>query len=452
MKSADYERFCIEKNGILIYSGRILPDSEITVAGRMTNAMKDLNIDTFCVPVIEKHSPLAYSIVNEVHWYNKTVMHCGIESIWRYVLKIAYIIEGRQIVKMIKRNCQRCRYLNKKTIDVMMGPVTSYNLAIAPCFYYTQVDLCGPFDSYSHHNKRAVVKIWLVVFCCATTSATAIKVMENYSTSAFIQSFVRFSCTYGYPKKLLSDEGSQLVKAFKTMELNYLDIKNKLQREVQVDYQICPVGGHNVNGKVERKIREIKASLDKTVSKFKLLIIQWETVVAEIANSINNRPLALGNITSDFECMDLLTPNRLLLGRNNDRSPAGKMVVTSDPLRIIKANPNVFDSWFEVWLLSHVPKLTKQPKWFKSDKDIKKGDIVLFLKNESKLLSSYQYGIVEYVYESRDYKIRKCEIKYRNHNEDTFRFTTRAVRELVVIHYANEIDLMEELSNMCSTS
>ena len=38
-----------------------------------------------------------------------------------------------------------------------------------------------------------------------------------------------------------------------------------------------------------------------------------------IANKINDLPLALGNVVSDFETMDMLTPSRLRLGRNNNR-------------------------------------------------------------------------------------------------------------------------------------
>ena len=55
----------------------------------------------------------------------------------------------------------------------------------------------------------------------------------------------------------------------------------------------------------------------------RLPVIQWETCAAEIANRINDLPLAIGNIVSDFEIIDLITPNRLKLGRNNDKSPSG---------------------------------------------------------------------------------------------------------------------------------
>ena len=448
VKPSTYEKFSKEKDGILYYAGRILSTDEITIVGKMTSAMQDLKADTFCVPLIDKFSPLAYSIINEVHWYDDSVMHSGIESVWRFVLKRAFIIEGRDLVKLFKKNCQRCRYLNKKSIEVAMGPVSSQNLTIAPCFFCSQVDICGPFNAYSLHNKRSTIKIWLVVFCCSTTSATSIKVMENYSSSAFIQAFLRFSCNHGYPQILQTDEGSQLVKAFNSMQLNYIDIKHNLHQNVAVNFEVCPVGGHNMNGKVERKIREIKKSLNKLITNHRLSVIEWETMGSKIANSINNLPLALGNITSDYESMDLLTPNRLLLGRNNNRSPTGDMMVSNDYCKLTKQNTVVFESWFENWLLTHVPKLMFQPKWFNSDRDISEGDVILFLKNDSKLASTYQYGMVCAISPTKDGKIRKVTIKYRNFNENVFRFTQRAVRELVIIHHVDELSIYEQLYEM----
>ena len=271
--------------------------------------------------------------------------------VWRYVLKKAYIIEGRSIVKNIKRLCQRCRYLKNKTIDIVMGPVLEYNLKISPAFYITQVDLTGPFKAYSEHNKRTTIKIWLVVFCCATTMIINIKVMEDYSTTAFIQAFTWFSCEVGYPKKLLPDEGSQLIKGYTSMKLDICDIKSKLCQNIKIDFETCPVGGHNMHGKVECKIQKVKKLIEKTMLNERLSIIQWEMCVAEIVNRINDLPLAFGNIVSDLKAVDLIAPNRLKLGRNNDRSPRGCVEIASDSKKILETSQNIFNAWFENWLL-----------------------------------------------------------------------------------------------------
>ena len=93
------------------------------------------------------------------------------------------------------------------------------------------------------------------------------------------------------------------------------------------------------------------------------------------------------NKVTDLENADLLTPNRLRLGRNNDRSPVGSLHVTNNPSKFIKENKLIFETWFETWLTSYVPTLMYHPKWFKNDRNLMIGDIVLFLKHDKNLSS-----------------------------------------------------------------
>ena len=448
LKPHQYKSISNEVDGVLYFTGRILPEDNVTIVGQATEVMRDLCSSTFCVPLTDKHSPIAYSVINDVHWNDKTVRHTGVESVWRYVLKLMYVIDGRSLVRKFRESCQRCRYVMKKALNVSMGPVSNDNLMIAPAYYVCQADLAGPFTAYSYHNRRTTIKVWMVVFCCSTTTATNIKVMERYDTSSFLQAFMRFCCEVGYPKRVLIDEGGQLVKGCESVRLDIQDLKFQLHKDAGVQMSVCPVGGHNMHGRVERKIRQIRESLARALSNDRLGVLQWETLGATIANSINNLPLTLGSRKADLDSMDLITPNRLLLGRNNDRSPAGTFTTEGYYDKIITENEQIFNSWFENWLLSHVPKLMEQPKWFKSDRDLKKGDVVLFLKHESEISSTYQYGMVDDIEASRDGRIRKVLVRYRNHSEDTNRTTYRSTRSLVVIHPVDEIDIIQELGQI----
>lgn len=47
----------------------------------------------FCVHLIGKHSLIAYAIINEFHWHDNVAQQAGIETVWKYVLKRAYIIK-----------------------------------------------------------------------------------------------------------------------------------------------------------------------------------------------------------------------------------------------------------------------------------------------------------------------------------------------------------------------
>ena len=86
--------------------------------------------------------------------------------------------------------------------------------------------------------------------------------------------------------------------------------------------------------------------------------------------------------------MDLITPNRLKLGRNNERSPVSPMKVVGDHLKVLEENKKIFSVWFETWLISHIPKLMEQPKWFRSDQNVKICDVVLFTKNEGSVVNN----------------------------------------------------------------
>ena len=99
---------------------------------------------------------------------------------------------------------------------------------------------------------------------------------------------------------------------------------------------------------------------------------------------------------------------------------------------------------------SHVPKLIHQSEWFRTEYDMKEGDVVLFLKKEGLLNSTYQYGMVKCVEVGRDDKIRTVILKYRNHNESVDRETRRAVRQLIVIHRVDELNIIQELGNIAT--
>ena len=69
----------------------------------------------------------------------------------------------------------------------------------------------------------------------------------------------------------------------------------------------------------------------------RLSVMQWETLGLHIANGINNLPIGIRNKTADIEYLDNLTPNRLILVRNNDRR-ATVPLLTQDQKRLIETN------------------------------------------------------------------------------------------------------------------
>ena len=442
-----YTNISVLKDGILYFTSRILVTQKIDGRLNFADAVLDLSEATFCVPLTDAHSPLAYAIVLETHWHDPDVKHAGVESTLRYAQNTAHVIGGRELVKKVCSGCIKCRLLHKQGVKIAMGPIPDENLKVAPVFYFCQTDICGPYSAYSPANKRATLKIYFVVFCCTVTGAVDCRVMQDYTTDSFVLAFERFSCRFGYPKLMMPDEGSQLVKGCQDMVLNFTDLSHKLSTEYGVDFKTCPVGAHYVHGKVERKIQEIKRSLNKTLDKSHLSILQWETLGQQVSNSINNLPIGLGNKVESLETLDILTPNRLILGRNNSRGPVTPLSISGDCRKMVESNKSVYESWFKEWLVSYVPTLVRQPKWFKTDRNIRVGDVVLFTKSDKEFEKLYHYGIVVTTFESKDGLIRVVEVQYQNSNENVKRTTKRCVRELIVVHPVDELGIQAELDD-----
>ena len=100
----------------------------------------------------------------------------------------------------------------------------------------------------------------------------------------------------------------------------------------------------------------------------------------QISNSINNLPIGVKNKVEKLENLVIITPNRLILGRNNNRCPNAPLEIPCDYTRIIEKNTNIFKAWFKAWLISYVPTLVERPKWHISDPKVNIGDVILFIK------------------------------------------------------------------------
>ena len=77
-----------------------------------------------------------------------------------------------------------------------------------------------------------------------------IKALEDCSTIKCLQAFTQFACEVKYLQFMLR----QLMEGCESIKLTFTYIKNKLHKDTMVTIDTCPVGGHNYNGKVERKM------------------------------------------------------------------------------------------------------------------------------------------------------------------------------------------------------
>merc|ERR1711940_146306 len=125
-------------------------------------------------PLVERNSPIAYSIALFIH--NSVGKHAGYETCYRLSLSYVHILQGASLFRILGEECSQCHRIRKKYLEVIHGPVSHYQLALAPCFYVAYCDLAGPYYTYvpghervSRNRKVMSAKNWVMVFVCPTS-------------------------------------------------------------------------------------------------------------------------------------------------------------------------------------------------------------------------------------------------------------------------------------------
>ena len=435
------------RDEVLYYIGRVLDGQEVNSP---VDTMFDVSPLKFVKPVIDRYSPIAYSIM--VHSHSSIAHHRSSAATLRESRNLAYILRGRDLAIEVNDACRPCIRYRSKLASVEMGKIHDTRLTIAPAFYLCQVDLFGPLIARCEHSHRSTVKIWGCVFKDPACAAVSVHVMEGYSTDEFLMCYTRFSSRYGHPSKLFIDEGSQLMKACRSMELSITDITNSLSSKYQVgiDHSTCPVGGHNVHGIVERSIFSVQELFKKLYSGVRLSILAHETSFAWISSQLNNIPLCLGNRTDNLDSLDIITPSRLILGRGSTRACGGPARI-SPPSKLVKQMDLVYEVWWSTWLKEKLVDYIPQPlKWSKDNTDLQPGNIVLMLMNSEDIKLGgpiWKIARVQSIETShRDGLARVAICEYKNAGENVFRTTRRSVRKLAVIHQEDQLDVIQQLN------
>ncbi len=236
-------------------------------------------------------------------------------------------------------------------------------------------------------------------------------------------------------------------------------MKQTLNQEfcVGFEHDAAPVGGHNQHGAVERSIQEIKKHFDAVFLsvKYKLDILSYESAFAFVSNDLNNMPLCVGANFKDLSELDILTPNRLILGRNNRRSMSGPCTVDCKS-RMLEGIENVFQAWWQVWNCTKLSDfVSKPPKWFRSLPNLEVGDIVIFCKegHDQKLGQTiWTVGRVVEANPSRtNGKARQVKIEYKNSAEfgdgkASLHTTNCPAQSVARLSNEGELSLMQELA------
>ena len=390
-------------------------------------------------PLLDRYSPLAYSIGDYIH--RVIANHGGYENCFRESLNYVFIFQGTGLFRELGADCVICQKLRGKYIEASMAPLSDHQLTIAPAFWITMADIMGPVHIYvpghtmKTRNKQVMeVKCYVLMLVCATTKNVNLQVIEGKGAYAVIEGINRLGCEVGFPSYFLVDQDSGILKALKEAKVNLKDLQQVVYKERGIKFKTCPVSGHNYHGAVERRIRSVEECLQKAgVYSLRLHATGLQTVLKLIENDMNNNPLGYmyGRDSDNSPLLKLIFPNMLRTGRINKRSLDGPITLPKGPADLMSKIEKAYDVFYKIWNSVMVPKMMKQNKWYKEDEELKPGDVIYFQKEEGDLASKWSLGLVHEVVRGKDQKVRRISIKYQNAGETIPRYTDRAARSTI---------------------
>ena len=456
-KKEYFEKIGFEHNGILYGKNRILEGMDFqNVSGMDMVNLNPLGVNTIC-PIVDRYSPLAYSLFQYIHY--DLSKHSGMETCHRLALERVFIIQGFSLFRELAAECIKCKIKRRKFLEISMGPIGDHQLNIAPPFNACQVDIFGPLSVYAPGASKDLrgrpakaCKVWVLVFACPVTRLVNCQVIELSDHSGVIDGITRLAADVGFPKYLMIDQDSAILKGLRDAQVNLRNLQHQIYTENGIIFTTCPVGGHNVHGHVERVIKSIQDLLeDGGLKQQRLHATGLQTLLKLVENNYNSLPIGYSydRSCSNTPLLKIISLNFFRFGRNNDRALEGPVTLPNHGGELIERVNEVYQGIFKLWSTVYVPKLMYRPKWFKDDIDLKVGDLVYFQKeSDNKLSSRWIVGIIDQVIRSEDGWIQRVIVKYQNHNEEGPRFTDRSVRKLAKIFDIDEYVLQDDLTEL----
>ena len=321
------------------------------------------------------------------HYHEKGYHASGTNETLTDLSSRFWIIAARKEIRAWEKNCTECRRGKPKPASQVMAPFPQIRMkeplrAISKIV----VDFAGPFFTVQGRGK-ARQKRYLFLFTCLLSRAVHLELAFGLDTDAFLNAFFCMVNRRGLPHEVVSDNGGNFVGAEKELrELAKNFDEDKIQRSVankgmrsHFNPPLAPhFGGvHEIMIKAaKRAIFAILGSADVNDEELMIAFTGAEAL-------INSRPLTYQSANPRDDVP--LTPNHFLHGQISGQF-APESVDDNKNLNIKKRwrriqefIKHLWRRWMREWL----PNLNSRKKWFKTQRNLQVGDIVLLISPDA---------------------------------------------------------------------
>ena len=429
----------INKQSKLIQLNPFLDSEEILrVGGRLKNAC--LSQKESQPIIIPGQSHVAKLIVLSCH---QKVFHQGRHLTEGAVRSSGFWITGcKRLVTSLIYHCVTCRKLRGKEQHQLMADLPKDRVMVAAPFLNIGVDVFGPWQVITRKTRGGAAnsKRWAALFTCLCTRAIHIEVLEEMSSSSFINALKRFIAIRGNVKIIRSDRGTNFVGAANNLHLNCINVEDAVSKPYLEEKGITwifnsPHSSH-MGGVWERMIRTARGILDALLLDARVKNLTHEVLVTfltEVSAIVNSRPITA--ISTDSDDPIVLSPALLLTHKDDSQTPTQLDTNSELDIRDIyrvqwKRVQCLSELFWRKWRKEYLHTLQVRRKWTSVVPDLTEGSIVL-LKNNDVPRRAWPLARIVKTLQSDDGKIRKVII--RTHRDGKNIEYTRPVSELVLL-------------------
>ena len=358
-----------------------------------------------------------------IRYLHLFVYHMGISRTLTEVRKTYWIPRGRNTVKSVLDQCVTCKKQHShsfKTPSPPDLPKERVNLEIP--FEAIGVDYTG---SITVSLNGQDLKMYIVLFTCAASRAIVLDIVEDLTADSFILAFRRFCANYSIPQLVMSDNATYFKSSDGTLQklFEIPQVQEYLENHL-IEWKYIPPKSPWYGSIWERQIKTVKDCIRKSVGYKHLQLFELQTIVTEIQNVVNSRPLTY--ISEDLnDSLEILTPNMILKGYNismlpdfeeedlNDKdwNPSSHEVINIRFRHRAEVNRQFIIKW-ETEYLTSLREKHKHLNNLDWENCIKIGDVVI-IKNDSPRLQ-WALGRVIDLKPGNDGVVRVATLKTQN--------------------------------------
>lgn len=378
-------------------------DGLLRVGGRLSNAS---------IPFNQRHPIILPSrgncitaIIRDAHL---RTLHGGKQATLSFLRQKFWILSVTRSVKTVIQKCMRCQRNAVKLQQQMMAPLPEPRVTLTKPFLHTGLDFAGPFQIKSKEGRGIrSFKAYIAIFVCLATKAIHIELVGSLTSDAAIAAIKRFVAKRGVVKMMYSDNGTNFVGAFRKLKRIM-----ELVRDQNLEWKFIPPSAPHFGGLWEAGVKSIKFHLKRVLSNISFTWEEMTTILAQIENVLNSRPLC--PLTNDIDDINPLTPNHFLFGQQF--VPIVEENYISTPENLLKRWQLCTQKYQEVckrYKTEYLHRLIHRPKWLKTFENVRIGQLFL-IKDDNRDVSQWPLGRITEIHPGSDGLVRVVTLKTKS--------------------------------------